>query len=739
MELFSGACWVWLNSCIDKNVYINFFDTFDLDGDYPDVIFNISADTQYVLYINDSFVDCGQYSDYPEYKVYDSLDITKYVTCGKNTIKVCAYYQGEDSATYRLSEPGVIYSIVQNDKVTLISGNSTLACINDAYKNSEVPKISPQLSFSFSYDINKEEFFNKDTDLSKFCAADIKENNLKLYKRPVKKLDILKEREGIILSQGIFKDSNKECEPAVIMQNAFLSNRNLYSMTNKIQPITLPCEEGITFHKTDGDGVYLVIDLLSEDTGFITLDIELNKCSDIFIGYGEHLDDLRVRTSIVGRNFCATYKGKQGRQQYTYYFKRSGLRYLQLHSYADDITIYYAGIKPVHYPVSDKPFFKCSDNLHNKIYEVSVKTLHLCMHEHYEDCPWREQSLYSMDSRNQMLCGYYSFGEFEFARASIKLMALSLRKDNLLELCSPARIPITIPSFSAIFVTQVYEYLLYSRDTEFVKEMIPVVKAITDGFLSRMSTLNGLVPCYHETPYWNFYEWQEGLDGGDIFRDYELAITYDLPLNAFVSMATGSLSEIYRLLGEEKNSMTYSDIKNKLNNNIIQYFWSNENQAYASFLNDDRLNHYSELSNSLAVYCGACNDECLDTVLLKLSSRSLIPITLSHTIFKYEALMKRKNTYSAYVFENISEVWGKMLFSGATTFWETEKGAWDFSNSGSLCHGWSAVPVYFYFAYGLGIKPDINGSENYIINPSQSGLYNINGKLLTPEKKEINI
>ncbi|MFQ7077041.1 MAG: hypothetical protein ACLRSW_03420 [Christensenellaceae bacterium] len=35
-----------------------------------------------------------------------------------------------------------------------------------------------------------------------------------------------------------------------------------------------------------------------------------------------------------------------------------------------------------------------------------------------------------------------------------------------------------------------------------------------------------------------------------------------------------------------------------------------------------------------------------------------------------------------------------MLKRGATTFWETIKGEADFEGAGSLCHGWSAVPVY---------------------------------------------
>ena len=36
-----------------------------------------------------------------------------------------------------------------------------------------------------------------------------------------------------------------------------------------------------------------------------------------------------------------------------------------------------------------------------------------------------------------------------------------------------------------------------------------------------------------------------------------------------------------------------------------------------------------------------------------------------------------------------------MIARGATTFWETEKGAEDFNNAGSLCHGWSAMPVFY--------------------------------------------
>ena len=48
------------------------------------------------------------------------------------------------------------------------------------------------------------------------------------------------------------------------------------------------------------------------------------------------------------------------------------------------------------------------------------------------------------------------------------------------------------------------------------------------------------------------------------------------------------------------------------------------------------------------------------------------------------------------VMGEIAQRWGRMLFSGASTFWETDKGLHDFDGAGSLCHGWSAVPIYIY-------------------------------------------
>ena len=79
------------------------------------------------------------------------------------------------------------------------------------------------------------------------------------------------------------------------------------------------------------------------------------------------------------------------------------------------------------------------------------------------------------------------------------------------------------------------------------------------------------------------------------------------------------------------------------------------------------------------------------------SEDRMIPTTLSMKAFKYDALLKvDQEKYTSYVLCEIDRNYAHMLNCGATSFWETLKGAEDFGGAGSLCHGWSAIPIIYY-------------------------------------------
>ena len=103
------------------------------------------------------------------------------------------------------------------------------------------------------------------------------------------------------------------------------------------------------------------------------------------------------------------------------------------------------------------------------------------------------------------------------------------------------------------------------------------------------------------------------------------------------------------------------------------------------------------------------------------------------------ALLSAGDKYSRTAFARVARTWGDMLTQGATTFWETEQGGWDFDRGGSLCHAWSAVPLYLYMAYALGVKPTQPGFAKYEVKPLISGMYELSGKIKLPDSSMLTI
>ncbi len=736
MKLFEHSHWLW-DHRYDRgeNVYLDFWEQFPIETLAEHYTFYISADAQYAVYVNGVLASFGQWSDYENHKVYDTVDLTPYLQTGDNEICVTVHGIGRNFSTYRAAQPGVIYSLYADDRLFIISSEDTFVSPNPSYTKGPVETVSGQLGFTYRYDATAK------TSPSDRRRADIVQKPMPTGQRPVQKLTVGEDKRARICAQGVFIDSRMEgLTLGQRVEYAFLSTRELYEMTGAYgNPCFIPREEGIPFRGEQfdnmADGIFAVMDLGEESAGILSLDIDVPKDTEILIGWGEHLDDLRPRSYVGGRNFAIRYRAHAGRNTFAGPFLRLGLRYLQLNIYADNCRLYYAGIKPTDYPLDHTPTFRCADHLHNKIYEVSRRTLAMCMHEHYEDCPWREQALYSMDSRNQMLCGYYVFGEKDFARESLRLMAQSLREDGMLELCSPAVVSITIPSFTAVFIPQLAEYLLYTGDVDFIREMLPTARAIIGAFLARLDNSERLLKCYGEAKYWNFYEWQEGLAGVIGGTVAEEDRTYDAPLNAFFSMALRSMVTLEEACGHGEEALFYAEEKASLDDRIDHFFWDRETGAYASFVHDGEKSHYSELTNSLILYAGIGSEPKRDSVMEALVEKRLIPVTISHSIYKYEVLLQKPGKYAKWVFEEIARVWGDMLYKGATTFYETEEGADAFGLAGSLCHGWSAIPTYFYYAYVLGLKPTANGFASYEIKPVDAGIYGASGTVVTPVGK----
>jgi hypothetical protein len=195
--------------------------------------------------------------------------------------------------------------------------------------------------------------------------------------------------------------------------------------------------------------------------------------------------------------------------------------------------------------------------------------------------------------------------------------------------------------------------------------------------------------------YWNFYEWADGLEGSLGQAEEE---KFDLVLNTLLSIALQHMQYMCNKIGV---AATYGDMAGAINQKINETFYCQADGAYAMYEN---TRQYSELGNALAVLCGACVGERARAIAQKLAgANDWTKATLSMKVFKYDALLAvDESAYRGYVLDDIRAVYTKMLSAGATTFWETELGEADFENAGSLCHGWSALPIYYF--HRLNVK-----------------------------------
>ena len=628
------AKWIWAAQQAQADQYADFCDSFAYAG--GDISLEISADSNYAVWLNGNYVYSGQYPDFPHDKVYDSIDLAPFCREGENRLCVTVWYYGKGNMGYFPGNAALRYAVKQGESLLCASNEATLSRVSPAYVNGLEKIITGQLGFSFKYDLGKEDDWLI-MPAAGFEKSRIVEQELPMRLRPIKLCDI--------------------GAPA---------------------PSQCICNE---------QDAHFLFDIGREEAGFLDIEIESGEEQDILIAYGEHIVDGGVRRLIGSRDFSVELHLKKGQNRYMNPFRRLGLRYLEVFA-KKPLRIGKMTVRPVGYPVEEAGNRPKMDEKQAKIYDTCLRTLKMCMHEHYEDTPWREQALYAMDGRNQMLCGYHAFGEYAFPRANLLLMSKDERADGLLSICTPSSNDLTIPSFSLHYFAEIAEYTRYSGDKTLAKEVFAKLKRLLSAFTDRLE--GGLIPVFMQKCHWNFYEWSEGLSG-TLHKAEEKR--FDAALNFLLAMALRSMQEIADAIGEEGD---YASLADDVAKAAAEKFFDSSRGIFVNSTEDENA---SELVNALAILSGAAKGDAAARIAEKLAQKEngLTAATLSMLCFKYDAmLLADTEKYRGVILSDIAEKYGRMLDAGATTFWETEKGESDFDAAGSLCHGWSAMPVYYY-------------------------------------------
>ena len=440
--------WIWLGASTEDQ-YVEFKMPVRVEKGKKAKL-AVSSEGHFAAYIDKKIVLFSQSAAYPDAPLYDECALTRFLSDGEeHELYILAWHPGVNSQNYISAEPGIWFELRSEGEVLYASEEGMLCRQSTSYKNGYKKSITVQLGISYYYD------------------STVKEEN---------------EWEGASVLIGRNMPKKRSVSPLALKK---------------------PCPAA-SMEITDRGT--LLIDLSAERVGFLSLDLVSQEDQLLTVSYGEHLVDGHVPRIIKYRDFSVEYVASKGRNVFMHPLRRLACRYLEV-EFSSPIEVSHLSLCEVtrRFTEQDKRF---CDPLLQRIFDTSVNTLRLSVHEHYEDCPWREQCMYLLDSRNQMLCGYYAFRGFDVQRHNLVFFAEGQWDDGFFPLCFPSARNVAIPSFSLCFPQIVKDYVSHTGDRSVLAKVRPTMEKMLKAFASHIDE-SGLIPRFRH-PFWNFYEWSEG-------------------------------------------------------------------------------------------------------------------------------------------------------------------------------------------------------------------------------------
>ena len=756
-DLATDARWIWSPVGRGVNQYVDFVREFSLANPPGTAWLIIMADSDFALWINGAALPLRQFPCYADKPVYDRIEVSAHLKAGRNRIAVLGYHRGVDGHNYRLGEPRLLVQLDAGD-FHLVSDASWLCRPDPAYVSGKRPPATLQLGFTVGYDARREDrWFDSSKPIragkssawqpAEVIATQLADSRDEPRQRPAHVLPDFKTIPAGLLVLGDFVrppaqparkaggrfvlagEQDDSGSTAALIQSDFLCGTKV------------PCAAAgpWTIRKSQkaATGAFAIFDLGAPACGTLDMAVAAPAGTVVEVAHGEHLDDLRVRAKIGARNFADRFVCGAGVSRFSTPFRRLGCRYLQVHFHfpgpRGEALVQAIGLQST---VPDRPVlgtFQSPDRLMEEIRAASVRTLSLGMDGAFSDCPWREQSLYAYDCRSSSIFNYYTFGDYDFPAESLRLLGWGLRPDGLLELCAPARIPVTIPTFSLAWVCAVCEHYLFSGSDRLFVEFEPTMERILLAFLAREDKATGLARLFVGDQYWAFYEWAPGLDfkNGETFGD-DGKFRLDAPHNLMLIEALDLFAAMRDF--QSGSGRRWRQAANQLRLAVRRFFWREKEGAFASFGDRKRKWHFSAMVQAQAIVTGVATPAQARQLLPGLLDHpTWVPMTLSTLWYGLRAMDGRAGpSAQRAAYDHLGRRFGRMLLKGSQTLWETDDGADDFDSAGSLCHPWSAVPLWYSQACLLGVSPLAPGFSRFRVRPHTAAIPHAAGTIPTP-------
>jgi alpha-L-rhamnosidase len=387
---------------------------------------------------------------------------------------------------------------------------------------------------------------------------------------------------------------------------------------------------------------------------------------------------------------------------------------LQIRTAAEPLQLGAVGFRFTAYPYRLTGEFTCSDARLDRLWRVAVRTMQLCSHETFEDCPYYEQMQYAGDTMITSHLAMLIAGDYALTRQALLHFDWSRLSDGLTQSRYPSRLVQIIPSWSLHWITNLRDYTYCSGDLATVAGLLPGVRAVLDWF-RRHGDADGLPA---RLPYWNITDWcpwwPRGVaPGADTGPTCIIAAQFIRGLD--------EAADLCRLLGHAAESAGLAAEAARLREAHRARFWS---EAEGLFWDRPGGPELSQYGNAWAVICGAAGPAERARLLARFPHD---PKLAPGSFFWWHAGFRALAECGAY--SRLPEFlgpWHEMVELGLSTFAE-ENSFWR-----SLCHAWSAHPALEFLTRVLGVTPAAPGFTSIHLAPQSCGLTHARGRVCTP-------
>lgn len=363
--------------------------------------------------------------------------------------------------------------------------------------------------------------------------------------------------------------------------------------------------------------------------------------------------------------------------------------------------------------------FTCDRPEIGRLWTISLRTLRLCAHETYEDCPYFEQLNYVADSRLQALCTYYLGNDTRLARRCLETVRDSLGPEGLTASRAPCRRRQLIPAFSLHWILMLRDLWRWSGEAEraFAHESLVAVDAVLGYFRDRVNA-DGFVGRIDD---WAWVDWVPGWPHG--VAPAVAAGTGSTYLTGFLAVALDAAAELHRAVGVPADAHRWERLAARLRGAIGRRAWSEERGLFLE--GPGRDDPPTQHTQALALLSGAARGRCAARVASRLvEDDSLVSMSLFQRFYLARAL-ESAGRYEAF-FDRVLAPWKGLLDLGIGTWLEAA------GPSRSDCHAWASWMVHDFFACLLGARPAAPGWTRICIRPAVTAVGSAAGAFSMP-------